>query len=477
MTQVKTQNKENEMESVMSFLQDDNLEPFDIDYQNRFLNVFISDRHGFPERIIDIVEPEYFDTYQKVLLDYQVKFFNQYREVARFPTLRDLINEKEKGLNKEHLLGLIEKIEQTKVDNSEHVQQSSYRYFKEKSVKNCLHKLVLEWKKHNYDSMKKMLEDALKAGEPKETGHNYVQDIAKRLDKNFRNPITALPSLDQYIGGGLAAGEMGVVLAQAGGGKSMFLVAFASNAFLAGKKVLYYTLELAEEVVGQRFDACINQIHLKNVWDFPDVIKERADEAVEMGGELIIKKFPSGQASINTLMAHIRTLETNDGFKPDIIFIDYGDLLKPIDNYAEKRHALDSIYIGIRGMADELKIPIWNAAQTGRSGMDTDKVSLSSIAESLGNAKTADVIISVGRDPNEVAENPDAAKVGILKNRNGQANLFLDATFNTSKIFIDIKPITPEGMGMKKSIKTNEKKEKQQETVFNLEQDMNQFPI
>lgn len=467
--------EDKDMANVLSFFQDDTIEPFDIDYQNRFLHVFISDRDGFPEQIVDIAQPEYFDAYQKLLLDYELKFFNQYKEVARFPTLKDIIREKERGMNQELLLGLIDKIEQIQIDNVEYVKNSAYRYFKERSVKNCLFELVTDWKKHNYDSMKTKLENALKAGEPKETGHNYVLDVIKRLSKDFRNPITALPSLDPFIGGGLSAGEMGVILAQAGGGKSMFLVALAANAFLSGKKVLYYTLELAEEVVGQRFDSCINNIHLKNVWDFPDIIQERAEEIFEMGGELIVKKFISGQATINTLMAHIRTLETHDNFKPDIIFIDYGDLLKPVDNFTEKRHALDSIYVGIRGMADELRIPIWNAAQTGRSGMDTDKVSLSSIAESLGNARTADVILSVGRDPEEVDENPLSAKIGILKNRNGQAGIFLDAIFDTSKVFIEIKQIDASQMGLKKKKPVKEKPESIDKIMQDPEEEFNKF--
>jgi hypothetical protein len=467
MGQAKTQNPK-EMDNVLSFFQDDNTEPFDIDYQNRFLHVFISDREGFPERIVDIVHAEYFDAYQKVLLDYELKFFNQYREVARFSTLRDLINEKEKGLTKDHLLGLIDKIQQTTVENVDHVKNSSYRYFKERAVKNCLFELVVDWKKHDYDSMKLKLENALKAGEPKEAGHDYLRDVMKRLDKDFRDPISFIPSLDSYIGGGLAAGEMGIILAPTGGGKSMWLVAGAATALLAGKKVVYYTLELSEEVVGQRFDACINQIHLKTVWDFADVIKERTEEIAKLGGSLIIKKFPSGQATINTLMAHLRTLETNDGFKPDIVFIDYGDLLKPLDSFSEKRHSLDSIYVGIRGMADELGIPVWNAAQTNREGMDTGEVSLRTIGESLGNARAADVVISIGRDPN--AEDSLEAKIGILKNRNGGAGFYLDAIFDPSKIFIDIKPLDASAFGIKKSKQTNKKPEKIEKNEKSVDQ-------
>jgi hypothetical protein len=358
--------KEGDVQGLVSFFQSDNIEPFDVDYQNRFLNLFLTDRDGFAERIIDIIQVDFFDTYQKILLNYEIEFFNKYREIARFNALRDIVRIRENGLARDHLLGLIDKIEQVNIENVKHLKDSVYMFFKERSVKNCLFDLVVDWKKHNYDSMKNKLENALKAGEPKEVGHDYVRDIEKRLSRDFRNPVSFIPSLDSYIGGGLAQGEMGIILAPTGGGKSMLLVAGAANALILGKKVVYYTLELSEEVVGQRFDACINQIHLKNVWEFSDIARERAQEIDKIGGKLIIKKFPTGQATINTLMAHLRTLETNDGFKPDIIFVDYGDLMKPVDKYAEKRHALDSIYIGIRGMADEIGVPVWNAAQTGR---------------------------------------------------------------------------------------------------------------
>lgn len=470
--QTKTNNKNNSVDNVMSFFQDDNIEPFDIDYQNRFLNVFISDKEGFSERIIDIIDVNYFDSYQKIILDYALGFFNTYREIARFSTLYDIISEKEKGLNKEQLLGLLDKIKNTQIENAKHIKDSSYRYFKERSVKNCLFDLVVDWKKHNYDSMKVKLENALKAGEPKETGHKYLNEVSKRLSKNFRDPVPFIPSLDALIGGGLAAGEMGVILAPTGGGKSMFLVAGAATALLHGKKVLYYTLELSEEVVGQRFDACINQIALSNVFDFPDIIEERMEELIGLGGSLIIKKFPTGQATVNTLMAHVRTLETNEGFVPDIIFIDYGDLLKPTESYSEKRHSLDSIYVGIRGMADELRIPVWNAAQTNREGMDTDEVSLRTIGESLGNARAADVVISVGRDPDEVAINPHAAKIGILKNRNGQAGIYRDAIFDSSKIFIEVLPPDPQKMGIKKVNSTNKKSKKKESDVDDVENEL-----
>jgi hypothetical protein len=355
-----------DVQNLISFFKEEMIEPFDVDYQNRFLKLFITDKDGFPERIVDIIQVDYFESYQKILLNYEIDFYNKYREIARFSSLRDIIRQKEKGLAKDHLIGLIDKLEEIELSNPNHLKDSAYYFFKERSVKNCLFELVKDWKGHNYDSMKVKLENALKAGEPKETGHHYLRDIEKRLEKDFRAPVTAMEDLDPYIGGGLAGGEMGIILAPPGGGKSMALVKFASTALLAGKKVIYYSLELSEKVVGQRFDACLNQVKIKDVWEYADIVRESAQEIDSKGGQLVIKEFATGQATTNTILAHLRTLEANEGFIPDEIFIDYADIMKPLANFTEKRHSLTSIYEGIRGIAVEFGIPIWTASQTNR---------------------------------------------------------------------------------------------------------------
>ena len=444
--EVKNQNKElvlsgvkdTEIQSLVAFFQGEKAEPFDVDYQNRFLNLFLTDKEGFAERIIDIIQVDYFDSYQKILLNYEIEFFNKYREIAKFKSLRDIVRMKEKDLAKDHLIGLIDKIEKIELENPKHLKDSVYFFFKERSVKNCLFELVVHWKKHNYDSMATLLGDALKAGEPKETGHDYLRDIEKRLEKDFRAPITAMEDLDKYIGGGLAGGEMAIVLAPPGGGKSMALVKFASTALLDGKKVVYYTLELSEKVVSQRFDACINQIKIKDVWEFPDIVRENATEIYKKGGKLVVKEFATGNATVNTLMAHLRTLEMNEGFIPDIIFIDYADIMKPLTVFSEKRHSLTSIYEGIRGLAVEMGIPIWTASQTNRMGMNKDKFGLDVIGEALGKAATADLVLGIGR-PDEGKENHEAT-FGILKNRNGADGFYIPAIFDTNKIFIKLLP-------------------------------------
>lgn len=450
--------KEADVQGLISFFKDETIETFDVDYQNRFLKLFITDKEGFPERIVDIIQVEYFESYQKILLDYEIEFYNRYREIARFNSLKDIVRQKEKGLVKEHLLGLIEKLEGIELQNTKHLKDSAYAFFKERSVKNCLFELVVDWKKNDYDSMKTKLENALKAGEPKDTGHHYLNDIEKRLEKDFRAPVSAIKGLDKHIGGGLAGGEMGIVLAPPGGGKSMALVKIGSTSMQDGLKVVYYTLELSEKVVGQRFDACLNDIKIKDVWEFSDIVRENAIHIDSIGGQLVIKEFPTGQASVNTILAHLRALEANENFIPDVILIDYADIMKPLINFSEKRHSLTGIYEGIRGIAVELGVPIWTASQTNRQGMNKDKFGLDVIGEALGKAATADLIIGVGR-PDET-KIMNEATFGILKNRNGADGFYLPAIFDTNRIYIEILP--PENLVVtpNQNKQTNKKIEK-----------------
>jgi replicative DNA helicase len=458
--------RKNQGNDYSVFFDEENNDPFDISYQNRFLKIFFSDKTGFGESLIDILDVNHFDLYQKMLINYALKYFADYKDIPRFEILKDIIRQKEKGLNQDYLLDLVSKVEGTVVENIPGFKDGVREFFKSKSIKNCIKELVTDWKNHSYDAMIKRLSEAIKAGEVRDYGHDYITDIEKRLNKDFRNPVPALAILDKYIGGGLAAGELGVVLAPPGGGKSMMLVALACYALLSGKKIVYYTLELSEEAVGQRFDACLNDIKLKEVWDFPDIIEEKLAEIKSNNGSLKIKKFGMGQASVNTLLTHIRHLESNEGFVPDEILIDYADLMKPTVNYTEKRHTLTHIYEALRGdMAEVLHIPIWTASQTSKAGFNVEKFGLDVFGEAtIGKAATADVVIGVARPEEFKTQKLPMANISILKNRNGQDGIHFSAIFDTSRVKVIIIEAEP-SLVIQKDDKRSKKRSEPKEEV------------
>ena len=402
-------------------------------YQNKLINVFCEDRSGFSETIVDILESKYFDGYQKMLVEYAIKYYNDRGTIIRFDTLRDRISFGEKGLIKDQLLGLVDRIEGIKVEDKVEVQESSREFFVKRNIREAILNAATNWKDNKWDSILKDFEDALKAGQPKDTGHDYFEDVNKRLSKDFRIPIPVMQDLDEIIGGGLSPGELAVLIAPPGGGKSMGLVKFASTALLAGKNVVYYTLELSEEVVGQRFDACINNIMLKHVWDYPEYISEQLGDIANLGGGLKIKEFLEGGVTVNTIKSHLKTLEL-EGFVPDVIFVDYLGLMKPLGSYAEKRHALTDISEGLRNIANNYRVPLWTAHQTNRTAIQEEKINTGHIGESLGIIATVDLALGLGR-PDEMKEE-NRAMLGIIKNRNGQDGIYKLLLFDTRRVFI-----------------------------------------
>ena len=264
-------------------------------------------------------------------------------------------------------------------------------------------------------------------------GLEVVADVEKRLRKDFRKPVSILPGLDLFIGGGPAGGELFVVMAPTGGGKSMFLVRNAVAALKEGKNVVYYTLELSEEVVGQRFDACLNNIPLRNVPDFKEAINETIEN---LKINLIIKQYPDGVATVNTLLSHLDWLRCNENFIPDVIIVDYADNMKPLQKGEQLRHDLVEIYKELRAMAIEHKVPVLTASQTSGDGYSKKEINLGMTAESKGKNNVADLVVGFGRDPEQ--ERNNTASLKILKNRNGPIGKMLNLIFNSSVLMIEV---------------------------------------
>ena len=428
-------------DELMSFV-NENVEVFEENYQSKFLKVFIEDRNNWAQQMMDIIFPEYFDGFHKILVDHEINYFKKYRIAADYDDLRQIINDREKDeITKQQLYGTIEKIRHLELEHvkKDAIKERAYSYFKSRKMKNTLIELALDWKKNTFDSMKSKLEDALKAGEAKESGHKYFQEIEKRLKKDFRNPIPILKGFDPFIGGGPAGGELVIFMAGPGVGKSMMLVRAACEALKMGKKVVYYTLELSKEVVGQRFDACLNGIHLKNVWDFKEYIKEKSDELYEMGANLIIEHYGDGEASINTLYSHLDFIKSNEGFVPDMVIVDYADNMKPLTSHKDLRHDIVGIYRNLRALGFEFGIPVISASQAGRLGAGKSELGLENLAEAYAKANIADIVLSVGRNPEQLRDNK--ATLSILKNRNGSTGSSFELDFYLPTVQIEMAQI------------------------------------
>jgi len=192
-------------------------------------------------------------------------------------------------------------------------------------------------------------------------------------------------------------------------------------------------LELADTVVGSRYDSAITGVELNNL----SVFKEKIyDEIKDIPGKLIIKEYPTRSANIQAIKNHIEKLKRRD-FSPDMIILDYGDLIKPENNRKdEKRHQLETIYEELRGIAQICECPLWTASQTNRSGLNAEVITMESISEAFNKCFVADLIFTVSRTVED--KNTNTGRVFVAKNRNGPDGLVYPIFMDTSNVKIKV---------------------------------------
>ena len=327
--------------------------------------------------------------------------------------------------------------------SSEYIKDTALDFCKKQKLKEALIKSVDLIKSSSFDEVSKIIDGALKLGSDNSFGYEYLADFEKRFQKRARDPVTTgWKGIDDISKGGLGKGELGVVVAPTGAGKSMVLVHLGAQALKEGKNVLHYTLELADTVVAGRYDSAITGVELKNLTVFKEKIY---DEIKDLKGKLIVKEYPTRSASIQTIKNHIDKLRRRD-FVPDVIIVDYGDLIKPESSKRdEKRHQVETIYEELRGLAQESECPIWTASQTNRSGLNAEVITMESISEAFNKCFVADLIFTVSRTIED--KNNNQGRIFVAKNRNGPDGLVYPIFMDTSNVKIKVLPKTNESIG------------------------------
>ena len=272
-----------------------------------------------------------------------------------------------------------------------------------------------------------MVEEALKAGADKNIGHEYNLDIETRYREDSRNPIaTPWPRINELLQGGLGEGDFGLIFGNPGGGKSWSLVALGGHAVRMGYNVLHYTLELGEDYVGRRYDAFFTKIPVNHIASHQDEVKEIVPQ---IPGKLVIKEFPMGKATIHTVESHIRKCSDLE-MKPDLVLIDYVDLLSSKRKNVDRKYEIDDIYTSTKGLARELKVPIWSVSQVNRAGAKDDIIEGDKAAGSYDKIMITDFCLSLSRKAKDKVNG--TGRFHVMKNRYGMDGLTYGVKADTS---------------------------------------------
>jgi replicative DNA helicase len=273
-------------------------------------------------------------------------------------------------------------------------------------------------------------------GSERDVGHVYSEQLDIRMAEVRRNPVPTPWNLINGIlkGGGVSGGELCVLCAATSVGKSHALVDIGAGAIQRGYNVVHYTFELSEVDVGNRYDANISGIAPEHLRTHRNEVEEAIDEKVN--GHLIIKSYPTKSASVLTIKNHLHKLAMRD-IRPDLLVVDYGDLMKSLKSYEHKRFEEERIYEDLRGLAGEFNIPIWTATQTNREALDADVVTLKHIAECFAKAMVSDLFITMNRKKD--GQNSTIGNFFVAKSRLGTDGIKFPTLFNTSLSKFDVR--------------------------------------
>lgn len=375
----------------------------------------------------------------KWILTETLKYFDKFHTTPTLDSLKIEVKKIDNDILQTAVKEQLKLIYTTQYDDQEYVEEEFSNFCKNQLLKNALLESVDLLKHGHYDDIRLMIDNALKIGADKNLGHEYVKDIEDRYREESRKVVpTPWSIINDLLQGGLGNGDFGLIFGGPGGGKSWALVALGAFAASLGYKVIHYTLELGEAYVGKRYDAFYTNISVSEVHLHKDKVIETLQD---IGDNVIIKEYSPKIASLATIKAHIQ--KTKDlGFEPDLILIDYVDLLKaPSKKSRDKKEEIDDLYYGTKGLAKELQLPIWSVSQVNRAGAKDEVVEGDKAAGSYDKMMVIDFGMSQSRLRKDKTEG--TGRFHIMKNRYGMDGMTYFAQIDTSTghIVIDDKEV------------------------------------
>jgi KaiC/GvpD/RAD55 family RecA-like ATPase len=359
---------------------------YDYDMQRLYLEMFLSDAETFV-RCQNIFDPRNFDQ----RLQTAAEFINNYVDEYKIMPEANIVNATVKGdynpvpLPKENYDWLMDEFE---------------NFSRHKGLERAIIESSDLLESGDYGPVEKLIKDAIQISLNKDMGTNYFDDPRSRLSKlkDGNGQIsTGWPSIDKKLYGGFNRGELNIFCAGSGGGKSLFLANLGVNWALQGLNVIYLTFELSEGLVSMRLDSMTTGIGTRDIFKSIDDVELKVKMLQKRSGNLQVKYMPSGK-NCNDIRAYLKEYQVKTGVKPDVLLIDYLDLMMPLsvkvspsDLFVKDKYVSEEI----RNLAMETQCITVTASQLNRAAVEEIEFDHSHISGGLSKIMTADNVIGI----------------------------------------------------------------------------------
>lgn len=415
----------------------DTLQKFGLSFQLKSVFCLLNDK-TFLDQVFDLLKKEYWESEShRWIVDNIIKYYEEYKSAPKPEYFsiqyQSITLESLKKAIKNDLKKILTEYKSND-DDLKYIKKEFLTFCKNQRLKSAIVKSVEYLEKGQYDSIKHEVDEALKAGMDRNIGHIYFEQLSDRIDEKSRNIIpTGWDVLNNIIGGGLGSGDLGVVVACSGFGKSWFLAHIGLSALKQGKRVVHYTTELSEEYLGLRYDTLFTQYPMTEIKENEEHVDYTIKQYAEKGADLVLRSCAG--ATTNWIKANIEEISRLRK-KPDLIIVDYPDDMTTQNSRDDEYKALGELYVQLKNLATELQVPCWVASQAGRGQAKNDVIESDGVSDSYMKTMKADFMMSISRRIEDKLKN--TGRVHIAKNRLGPDGMTFPAKINTSTGEIDL---------------------------------------
>lgn len=396
----------------------------------------------FANTIIDVMDPKYFDNnYFRLIMQMIKEYYVKYEHTPSYNTLEQIAkSEITSDIARKLVIDTIGNIKECPADGDVFVQEKSLKFCKQQELKKVMNKaqnIIDKGDFESYDTLEEMVRGALQVGETDKGTADVFFNLDNVLEDDYRHPVPmGIKGIDNLLKGGLAKGEIGVILAPTGVGKTTVLTKIANNAFNHGYNVLQIFFEDNPKIIQRKHFTMWTGIAPDNLSDHKEKVLDKVRNIKEnTSNSLILKKLPSDSLTMNQIKNQIRKMIA-EGFKIDLVVLDYIDCINPDKVLSDEWKSEGSVMRGFESMCHELNIVGWTATQGNRSSISSDVVTTDQMGGSIKKAQVGHVIISVAKTLQQKEMN--LATIAITKSRIGKDGIiFENCKFDNEMLEID----------------------------------------
>lgn len=388
------------------------------DFENKMLKAFLVKPNILIKNIGFVSREELFvNRYNKYILTNMIEYYEKYGEVPTIDFVCNMIqtdnsNTQVVKMMLDHLLLVIDPIVLTDGEIS-YLEDNIKKRLSDNIITKATHKID----KLSSEEMEQVLTDVntLQQDNPE----YEVVYLWEELEEETRQPIpTRLPLIDEF---GIAKGEIGLLMAGTGIGKSVFLTYLANNFMLGGYKTLHIVFEGHRNTYLRAHRTKLNN---------PSTEQLKKGKTIS---NLRLVQMKSNKTTAKDIEVLINT-SIQDGFVPDVIVLDYVDCLVG-SNKKEIWQNDISIMNDLEHISQKYNIALWSAVQANRSGLNKD-LEINNVSGSIAKAQKASFILALTRNPLQAEEN--RASMVVIKNRFGACKASYDCVWNPSQMIIEL---------------------------------------